>query len=314
MEVYLSKKLAPIVMFAYSRPALTLNTLESLSRNAEAGYSELFVYADGAKANASEETKANIQRVREIVLSKAWCQKVTLVASEHNKGLANSVIAGVTELVNRYGKVIVIEDDISLSAYFLRFMNDALNQYESDERVSSIGAWNYFCPAEVSGNHFFLRHPDSIAWATYQRAWAMFNPDGKFLLKKIRERRLERYFNLENAVNLTKMLEKQTQGKVDSWAVRWTASVLLAGKLTLYPQYPLARHEGFVRGTNFSAGDNLYDAGLVLCEHPLFVEQLPVVENAAAVAAYIKKHHKINHFWVKAIIRMKEIYNKFRSI
>ncbi len=306
--------LAPIVLFVYNRPELTLNTLKSLARNAEAQNSELFVFADGAKSNASEEVKARIAQVREVVQSKQWCQKVTLRAAETNQGLAKSVIAGVTEIVNRYGKIIVMEDDITVSPYFLRFMNDALNKYELDERVSSVGTWNYFCPPDVSQNHFFLRHPDSISWATYKRAWALFNPDGNDLLQKIKNRKLERYFNLEGAVNLTKMLEKQCEGKVDSWAVRWTASMILHGKLTLYPQYPLARHEGFVVGTNFSAGDNLYDEGLELCVHPMKIKDIPVVESTIAVQSYVKKHRKINNIFTKGITRIKEIFNKYNFL
>jgi hypothetical protein len=297
--------LAPIVLFAYNRPELTQQTLESLAANAEAAESTLYVFADGAKTNASDEVRARIERVREVVLSRQWCKNVHLIAAEANKGLANSVIGGVTQIVNEYGRVIVVEDDVTVSPFFLQFMNKALDTHADDPRVSGIGSWNYFCPPSVSKDNFFLRHPDSIAWATYARAWAKFNPDIVFLQKAIAERRLGRYLNMENSINLVKMLKNQELGKVDSWAVRWTASVILEGMLTFYPQFPIARHEGYAAGTHFSGTETTYDKDLELANAPLSIRPIPVVENAAAIKAYVAFARKHDNRLVRAWATIK---------
>lgn len=299
--------LAPIVVFVYSRPELTEQTLLSIAQNVEAKDSDLFVFSDGPKANASPETIARIDQVRAVVKAQKWCKNVTLFAAETNKGLANSVINGVTEIVNTYGKVIVVEDDVTVSPFFLQFMNDALNMYENDRRVSSIGSWNFFCPPSVSGDNFFLRHPDSIAWATFKRAWAVFNPDSFYLEKEIKNRKLARYVNLENTLNLMKMLGQQQKGKIDSWAVRWTASVVLEDMLTLYPQYPISRHEGYAEGTHFSGVETIYDRDLELAQKPITVKLLSVAESKAAVEAYIRFQRKNDNKWTRIWSAVKRL-------
>src|SRR5438874_2574716 len=126
---------APIVLFAYNRPHFTLRTLESLSANELANESELFIYADGPKAKATDRQLEAIKEVRQIIRSKQWCGKTTIIESAQNKGLANSVINGVSEVINRYGRLIVIEDDVLLSRYFLRFMNEGLEKYKDEDKV-----------------------------------------------------------------------------------------------------------------------------------------------------------------------------------
>ena len=121
--------LAPIVLFVYNRPQHTLRTLKALSQNVLAKDSDLYVFADGAKENADEETLKRIKEVREIVKSKEWCQKTILTEGKINKGLGNSIIDGVSKVVKEYGKVIVLEDDLVTSPYFLKYMNDALDIY-----------------------------------------------------------------------------------------------------------------------------------------------------------------------------------------
>jgi GR25 family glycosyltransferase involved in LPS biosynthesis len=309
------RQYAPIIVFAYNRPDLLEQTLASIAQNAEAVESDLYVFADGPKASASAEVIERIKQVSEVVQSKKWCKTVTLYASEKNKGLANSVIGGVTQIVNAHGKVIIIEDDVTVSPYFLTFMNDALTLYENDEKVSSIGSWNYFCPPSVSGDNFFLRHPDSIAWATFKRAWAKFNPNTPYLQKEIAERGLGKYLNMENTVNLVKMLQKQEQGLVDSWAVRWTASVVLEDMLTFYPQYSIARHEGYAEGTHFSGVESNYDTDVQLAQKPIAVNRIPIIENKNAVNEYVKfykkKHGNMTRLWT-AFKRL--ISNKKKSI
>ncbi len=298
-------RLAPIIMFVYSRPDLTENTLNSLAQNKEAQNSDLFIFADGAKPTASDTQKDNINRVRTLIAQRTGFKSVTIKAAEKNMGLANSVIAGVTEIVNKYGKVIVVEDDVSLSPYFLKFMNEALSLYEQDEKVSGIGSWNYFFLPPENADNFFLRHPDTIAWATFKRAWEKFNPDADFLINEIKKKGLTKAFNMENSIDLMKMLRRQKEGKVDSWAVRWTASVFLQNMLTLYPQRSLSRHEGHTEGTHFSNDEMSYDKSLELTQEPLIIKKNPAIETPEAVNAYIRFHKKHHSFLNKVITKLK---------
>ena len=247
----IDESLAPIALFIYKRPDLLRRTLESLSANSLASKSKLIVFADGPKPDASREEKNAIGQARAVVREKQWCGEIEIIESTANSGLSKSVINGVTRLTQKYGRCIVLEDDLELSPYFLEYMNSALELYKNDAEVISISA--FFPP--INGKlpeTFFLRWADCWGWATWKRGWDLFNPDGKALLKELKEQGLEKDFDLDNSYPYVKMLEDQIAGKNDSWAIRWYASAMINNKLTLCPGKSLVRHIGNEgSGTNF---------------------------------------------------------------
>ncbi len=233
---------APIVFFAYKRPEHTQRSLESLSQNIGAKDSKLFIYCDGIKRI---EDSPSVELVRQIVRSKQWCGTVHIIEREQNIGLANSVIHGVTELCNKYGKVIVLEDDLVLSPFFLEYMNKALDIYEQESRVIQISGYMFPVKLESVNDAIFLPFTTSWGWATWQRAWKYFDPtmSGYALLKNNRE--LKYRFNLNNSYAYFEMLEQQINAKIDSWAIRWYLSTFIINGLTLYPIYTLVKNIGF---------------------------------------------------------------------
>ncbi|AFY75121.1 hypothetical protein Syn7502_03249 [Synechococcus sp. PCC 7502] len=235
--------LAPIAFFAYKRPEHTRRSLESLSQNIGAKDSELFIYCDGAKG--SEDQKA-VELVRQVVRSKQWCRNIHIIEQEKNLGLANSVIKGVTEICDRYGKVIVIEDDLVLSTYFLDYMNTALDLYENESKVMQISG--YMFPLQIESlkiDTFFLPFTTSWGWATWHRAWKHFDKDMKDY-EKLRSNNKERFkFNLNNSYPYFQMLEQQISRKINSWAIRWYLSTFMLDALTLYPKHSLVSNMGF---------------------------------------------------------------------
>jgi GT2 family glycosyltransferase len=282
--------LAPIALFVYNRPQFTLRTLESISDNGLAQDSELFIYADGPKANANPVQLAAIDEVRKIIRSKKWCKNVTVIESAVNQGLAPSIIHGVTETVNRYQKVIVIEDDVVVSKYFLRFMNEGLEKYKDENKVFSLGSWNYYYDT-ASADTYFIRLPDTIAWASWKRAWDHFEPDTQKIYTQLTKRGLLHEFNLNGRFPYENMLKHQLEGKVNSWAIRWTATAFLNNSLTLYPSRSLSKHIGFgADSTHVKTAD--YNADLVLADTPIQLNDLPLINDDSAIDAFInfEKH------------------------
>ena len=133
--------LAPIALFVYNRPRHTLRTLEALAANPLAKKSTLYIFADDVKKNANNTAHVNVQQVRRIILSQQWCKEVIIEKAKGNKGLAQSIVDGVTKVVQKHGKVIVLEDDIVVSKGFLQYMNDALIFYKREESVMHIAAY-----------------------------------------------------------------------------------------------------------------------------------------------------------------------------
>lgn len=232
--------IAPICVFTYNRPNHTFRTLESLQKNILAKDSELIIFSDGEK---NQNDADNVTAVRQYLKTVDGFANVTIVEQAQNLGLANSIIYGVTEIVNQHGRVIVLEDDMTTSPYFLTYMNEALDRFADDERVISIHGYIYPVTDPVP-EAFFLQGADCWGWATWKRGWDYFNSDGQFLLDELNRRCLIKDFNFNGSYPYSKMLEDQISGKNDSWAIRWNASAYLAGKLTLYPGRSLVHNIG----------------------------------------------------------------------
>jgi hypothetical protein len=232
--------IAPIVLFVYNRLDHTRRTIEALKRNLLAEDSDLIIFSDAPKSEAQTDA---VQEVRKYISEIDGFKTVTIVEREANFGLARSIIDGVTTIVNKYCRIIVLEDDMVTSPYFLTYMNEALEKYADDERVVSIHGYVYPVGQPLP-EAFFLPGADCWGWATWSRGWKCFNSDGQFLLDELKRRKLTSAFDYNGAYPFSKMLEGQIKGTNDSWAVRWYASAFLAGKLTLYPGRSLVRNIG----------------------------------------------------------------------
>ena len=235
-----SKDTAPIALFVYNRPDHTRCTVEALQKNALAQQSDLFVFSDACKSEAQAEP---VNKVREYIRRIDKFKSVTIVERKTNLGLARSIIEGVTATVEKYGRIIVLEDDMVTSPYFLSYMNEALDRYAGDDRIVSIHGYVYPVGQPLP-EAFFLPGADCWGWATWRRGWACFNSDGQFLLDEMKRRKLINAFDFNGTYPYSKMLEGQIKGTNDSWAVRWYASAFLAGKLTLYPGRSLVHNIG----------------------------------------------------------------------
>ena len=246
---------APILLFVYNRPEHTRRVIESLQTNAEAIESRLFIYADQAR---NEADRPNVDEVRRYIRSIGGFKQVTLIERSENWGLARNIIDGVSTQVNAYGRVIVLEDDLVVSPYFLRFMNDALETYKDEERVGHIQACDFTKDPSLPDT-FLIKWTGSWGWATWARAWRHFNPDGKALLAQLEEHRLTHTFDFNGNYPFTRMLRRQIAGKNNSWAIRWNASLFLAGILSLNVGKSLVQNTGF-DGTGTNCGGQIAGA------------------------------------------------------
>jgi hypothetical protein len=234
--------LAPIILFCFNRPENTKNTLEALSQNNLANQSILIIYCDGPKKGTSDKDLKLIEEVRALVDKEQRFKKVKVIKRSENMGLANSIITGVTDVVNEYGSVIVLEDDILCSKYFLDFMNESLGKYKNNSKVFSIGACNYFAIGKDIPESFALPVADCLGWATWKNRWDLFESDSQKLITQIEEKDLVKEFSLLGYYDFFGMLKLQSEGKINSWAIRWQAVIFLNNMLTIYPNPSVTQH------------------------------------------------------------------------
>jgi hypothetical protein len=232
--------LSPVALFVYRRPMHLKRTLEALRGNPEASQTEVFVFCDGAR-NAQDAE--GVDAVRKVLQGNLGFAATHVVARDSNYGLARNITEGITAVLGERETVIVLEDDITVSPFFLRFMNDALGYYRDSPRVGSISGYCYPLTDPVPET-YFIRGSDCWSWATWRDRWKVFNPDGTALLRELKARNLCHAFDFDGAMPFVEMLKGQIAGQNDSWAVRWHASCFLRDMLILYPGRSLAHNIG----------------------------------------------------------------------
>ena len=264
---------APIILFAYNRPDLLKKTLESLSKNILAEESKLFVFSDGPK---SEIDKIKVDKTRQIIDSIQGFGTVTKFFSETNLGLAESIINGVTRIMDSSGRVIVLEDDLLASPNFLLFMNDALTKYEHTREVFSISGYSHPVKAKdkINEDVFFIPRIGSWGWATWKDRWTLADwqmSDFDKFKKNVNE---QKSFNT-GGEDLTPMLKAQMSNRINSWAIRWNYTLYKNRGLCLYPKVSKISHIGNTKeGTHVPATDK-YDVKLDQSENSvIFPEEI----------------------------------------
>lgn len=260
------------MLFTYNRPDHTRQTVEALQKNHLAEQSELIIFSDAPK---NKDAFTAVNQVREYLYTIQGFKSIKIIEQQENYGLANSIIQGVTQIVNDYGKIIVLEDDLVTSPQFLKFMNLGLATYASCPSVSSIHGYIY--PIKGLPKNFFIRGADCWGWATWQDRWEIFEPDGKRLLEQLLVKGFDREFDFNCSYPYTKMLREQISGINDSWAIRWYASAFLSNMLTLYPGQSYVKNIGHDSlGTHTK--DETTDFDGKLC-HSFRFEEIEVTED-----------------------------------
>ena len=291
---------APILLFVFNRPDHVRRTVEALQRNTLAAESILYIYSDAARTPEQNET---VSEVRKYIHTINGFKEINIIEREENWGLARSIIDGVTTRVNEYGKVIVLEDDLITAPYFLQFMNDALETYKDEEKVGHIQGCD-FTQDSALPDTFLIKWTGSWGWATWKRAWKYFNPDGKALLNELEKRNLTYTFDFNGKYGYTRMLRRQIEGKNNSWAIRWNASLFLNDILSLNVGKSLVQNEGFDGSGTNCGGGGLYSSNLFMGR--IDVKKIsPAVENKEARMAYVRYYARTNSFMAKAIRRIK---------
>jgi hypothetical protein len=266
--------LAPIAVFAYCRPRHLKRVLDGLAGNAGAAQSQLFIYCDGAKGLSD---RPDVDATRAVARGATGFASVEIVESETNHGLSYAIVSGVGDICERYGRAIVLEDDVVPTPFFLRYCNDALDHYADNDRVLSVGCHTFTAGLELPET-FFLNVPDCWGWAVWRRSWRKFDPDGAALLAQISERGLESRFDFEGTYPYAQMLRDQVRGGNQSWAIRWYAHAFLQDRLVLYPGRAVTSNIGF-DGSGTHEGTAATYRNVLAAERPIHVGPIEFSES-----------------------------------
>lgn len=236
------KELAPIVLFTYKRLETLKITITALLANRLAAESDLIIYSDGAK---KQEDEPIIQEIRTYLKTITGFKSVRIHESNTNKGLASSIINGVTEVMAEYHKAIVLEDDLITSTNFLSFMNQALDRYQHHKAVYSISGYAFDLKSkDFKEDGYFLNRSWSWGWASWEDRWEHIDWDVKDYASFEKDSKQRKGFSKLGS-DVYGMLKKQMNGQVDSWYIRSTFHQFKIKGLSLYPIISKIDNNGF---------------------------------------------------------------------
>jgi len=286
--------ISPVVLFVYNRPWHTRQTVEALQKNELAQESELFIFSDGAK---EEQDVVKVREVRDYLRTVDGFKSISIFEREENRGLADSIIDGVTQVVNKYGRVIVLEDDLVTSPFFLEFMNEALEIYKDENRVMHISGYMFPIKADSFDETFFIKPTTCWGWATWDTAWKYFEKDIDKLLS-IFTPKMIRAFNIDGAYNYYSHMIMNKKGKINTWAIFWYASVFLHNGLSLHPKSSFVMnvgHDG--SGVHCNRTDSFY---VYPAQNPVSFFETKIEENQIVLERVKQYYHAIKpSLWQK---------------
>ncbi len=305
---------APVALFAYNRPDHTRQTIEALARNELAAESELFIFSDAAKKPSAEE---GVRGVRELVRSVEGFRSVTVIERETNWGLAKSIIGGVTDLLCKHGRVIVLEDDLMTSPYYLRFMNEGLAFYENRPQVFTVCGCShppavFPMPPDYDLDVYFSYRNFSTGWGTWldrwtKADWAVSDYEA------FRKSRADRRAFARGGGDLPWMLDDQMNGLIDSWSIRWTYSQYRHNAYAVCPVFSHIANIGFDGTGTHSRDANVYDNDLSLAKASwTFPDEVRIDERVMASLRRLRRP-AFKHRMKRMLMAMRLVDGKRRG-
>lgn len=267
--------LAPILLFAYKRLDTIERAVAALQQNHYAEESELFIFSDAAKTRADE---IEINKVRSFLKTINGFKKIEIFESDKNKGLSNSIISGVQQVINKYEKVIVLEDDLLTSDNFLSFMNQSLEYYKNNKNVFSISGYSNQIKIDKVKDVYFTKRGSSWGWGTWKDRWEKVDWEVQDYNNFKNNPTQKKAFN-QMGSDLSSMLKRQMEGKMNSWAIRWCYHQFKHSLYSVYPTVSKVRNIGFGDGATHTFDYfNRYETTLDQSKKEQFIFDKPYID------------------------------------
>lgn len=300
---------APVAVFCYNRKEHLKKTLAALEKNALAGETDIYIFSDGSRSKEDREAVEEVREYLQDYQKKSSFRSVEIIKSEVNKGLAASIIGGATRIIDKYGKIIVVEDDIETSPDFLEYMNQALDFYEKKDKIWSVTG--YTLPLKSLKRYpkdvYLSYRASSWGWGTWKDRWDTVDWEVKDFHILCQSEEMKKQFN-RGGREMFQMLKDQQEGRNNSWAIRWCYSQSKQDKYTVHPKYCKVRNIG---------GDGSGENSLATNKYLTSLSQKPVVlENVGLNKVILKQFRDyyqltLKEIWILGIAKIKRMIKVF---
>jgi hypothetical protein len=298
--------LAPVTLFIYNRPEHTRRTLEALNQNILADNTVLYVFADGPKENANAAALDLINQAREVVRNRQWCKEVHLITREKNMNLEENVIDGITTVINRHGKTIILEDDLVTSPYFLQYCNEGLTLYENAKQIFSINACTFPVDFGTAPETFLCPiATHSSGWATWADRWNLLELNPAYINDIDTDPFLTNRFNVGAQDKL--MLLKH----MNSWDIRWYYTAFIRNGLGVFPTKSLILNIGFDGSGTHTGGEELVNE-LYNAPIPVIYQDHINLKHYSKMLNFVKPYRASRWQTIKDQVKKTLYLSKFR--
>ena len=244
---------APVAVFVYNRLDNTRQTIEHLGRNEGAQDTDVFLFSDGGKDEASWHKVNEVRRYLHELAKNHGFKSLTMVERPENFYLERNITEGIAEVFQHYDRIIVLEDDICTSPFFLDYMNRAFDLYQDVPRVMHVSG---FTNLSVEAPAFyFTPHMSGWGWGTWRDRWQQY-----FKHFGSREEALrgmtpadENRMQYGGVFPCLKSLDKRPI----PWDICWEIAIYKAQGLCITPGHTMVRNIGLKQGTHFRSFDFL---------------------------------------------------------
>ncbi len=241
-----------ITIFAFNRPDHLENLLNSLSINKESEYLPILFYIDGVRNNSDKLKNFKIKSL--INNFRKFLPNSKIIERKENIGSKSNIINGVSETLDIYDAVIVLEDDLILDKYFINYMLKGLEKYANNREVFHVSGFS-FIKQEEKGKSIFTRYMNCWGWATWSNRWALLNRNTKELEKSFTKEEIYK-FNLDNSHDFFRQLIENRMGIINTWAIFWYVTIFKNNGLCLTPINSLVLNKGY-DGSGERLGENI---------------------------------------------------------
>ncbi len=293
-------ELAPVILFCFNRPKHTAATLDALKSCHFASETSLYVFSDGAR---NDEEASLVNEVRSVLHEVTGFKSVSICERNENMGLAKSIITGVTEVIQKHGKVIVLEDDLICAESFLENQNKMLDYFENHPQIFSTSG---YCPpitypTDFTDDLYLFPRTSSYGWGTWRDRWEStdWSMDGFNGFIQSKEKR--RQFN-QGGIDLTPMLLHQKIGKIDSWSIRFSFAASTQHRLCVYPRESMLQHIGADGSGTHSTAATYY--GHTSSDKVIAIEHFPFEHPVIS--------KRVQKFWANS--RIRQLINFYKRM
>jgi len=298
---------APILLFSYKRLECLQHTVAALKKCVLAGESELYIFSDGPKATKDKE---QVMAVRSFIKGVTGFKNVIIKEADKNKGLAASIIQGVTEVLDSSERVIVLEDDLLVSSNFLLYMNQGLQHYADNKKVFTLSGYTIpmNVPKKYASDVYFLPRAGSWGWATWKNRWENIDWSVSDFAEFSRDKQKIRQFN-QGGSDMFAMLQKQMNGEIDSWAIRWCYHQFKTQTYTAFPVISKVHNEGF---TSDATNTNVYNRYKTRLDDGS-TQNFNFTDNIELEPAFLAQFQRFFSVYSRAVSKIKTYIVKARN-